>query len=83
MTEHPPAPRGPLTRTIADLRGSDGPTLICTGGVHGNEPAGIHAAREVALELARQLAHRVAEAEQDALAAVVDARARVVERVHR
>lgn len=40
MTEHPPAPRGPLTRTIADLRGSDGPTLICTGGVHGNEQIG-------------------------------------------
>ena len=51
MTELPPAPRGPLTRTIADLRGSDGPTLICTGGVHGNEPAGIHAAREVARKL--------------------------------
>lgn len=51
MTEHPPAPRGPLTRTIAVLRGSDGPTLICTGGVHGNEPAGIHAAREVARKL--------------------------------
>ncbi|QKK07939.1 MAG: hypothetical protein HND58_06945 [Planctomycetota bacterium] len=46
-----PAPRGPLTRTIADLRGGDGPTLICTGGVHGNEPAGIYAAREVARKL--------------------------------
>ncbi|MFG0260608.1 MAG: hypothetical protein ACF8LK_09685, partial [Phycisphaerales bacterium JB041] len=51
MTHRPPAPLGPLTRTIADLRRGDGPTLVCTGGVHGNEPAGIHAAREVARKL--------------------------------
>lgn len=49
--DHPPALHGPLSRTIADIRGGDGPTLICTGGVHGNEPAGIHAAQEVARKL--------------------------------
>ncbi len=28
-------------------QGRKGPTLVCLGGVHGNEPAGIHAARRV------------------------------------
>ncbi len=28
-------------------QGRQGPTLVCLGGVHGNEPAGIHAARRV------------------------------------
>ena len=38
----------PPGRTIAELRGAEpGPTLIVIGGVHGNEPAGIAAARDV------------------------------------
>lgn len=36
------------SRTIAELRGDEpGPTLIVVGGIHGNEPAGITAARRV------------------------------------
>ena len=31
--------------------GSPGPTLLVTGGVHGNEPAGVHAAARVLEEL--------------------------------
>jgi succinylglutamate desuccinylase len=39
---------GPPARVIAELRGVEpGPTLIVIGGVHGNEPAGIAAARAV------------------------------------
>lgn len=40
-----------LTRILADLQQGEGPTLVCVGGVHGNEPAGIVAAREVARKL--------------------------------
>jgi succinylglutamate desuccinylase len=42
-----------LTRLVGRLRGdAPGPTLIVTGGVHGNEPAGIVAARRVLRALA-------------------------------
>src|SRR6185295_11422853 len=41
-------------RTIDRLRGdADGPTLIIVGGMHGNEPAGVEAAR-VVLERVRR-----------------------------
>lgn len=41
-------------RVIAELRGADpGPTLIVIGGVHGNEPAGIAAARAAIAALDR------------------------------
>jgi succinylglutamate desuccinylase len=40
------------SRFVSRLAGSDpGPTLLIVGGVHGNEPAGLTAAREVAAEL--------------------------------
>jgi predicted deacylase len=39
-------------RLIADLRGrAAGPTLVVTGGLHGNEPAGVYAAERVAERL--------------------------------
>lgn len=34
-------------REIGRFEAGDGPTLVVIGGVHGNEPAGIHAARRV------------------------------------
>jgi succinylglutamate desuccinylase len=35
-------------RVLALLRGEQpGPTLLCIGGLHGNEPAGIYAIRRV------------------------------------
>lgn len=43
-----------LARELGRVRGvSAGPTLICVGGVHGNEPAGAFAARRVLAGLAR------------------------------
>jgi Succinylglutamate desuccinylase / Aspartoacylase family len=42
----------PLARNIARMTGArPGPTLICVGGVHGNEPAGLSALHRVADEL--------------------------------
>jgi hypothetical protein len=39
-------------RVIDEVRGAaPGPTLLVTGGVHGNEPAGVHAARKLLGEL--------------------------------
>ncbi|GJM24968.1 MAG: hypothetical protein DHS20C16_13830 [Phycisphaerae bacterium] len=35
-------------------QGCQGPTLVCMGGVHGNEPAGIHAAKRVLETLAKR-----------------------------
>ncbi len=35
-------------------QGCQGPTLVCLGGVHGNEPAGIHAAKRVFETLTKQ-----------------------------
>lgn len=46
-------PRHVWDRLVADVRGGPGPTLLCTGGVHGNEHAGLLAAREVAERLER------------------------------
>lgn len=47
-----PSPAGPpYQRVLADLSRGDGPLLVCVGGVHGNEPAGIHAALRVARTL--------------------------------
>lgn len=49
------APASVSARVIAELRGKDaGPTLIVTGGVHGNEPAGIVAARAAIGALTRE-----------------------------
>ena len=42
------APAGVFERVIGRQRGeAPGPTLIAVAGVHGNEPAGVHAARRV------------------------------------
>jgi len=47
------APAGGFERVIGRRRGeAPGPTLIAVAGVHGNEPAGVHAARRVLLRLA-------------------------------
>ncbi|MHB1194917.1 MAG: succinylglutamate desuccinylase/aspartoacylase family protein [Longimicrobiales bacterium] len=49
----PPAARAPnegleAERVLGRLRGArPGPTLVCIGGIHGNEPAGVHALRRV------------------------------------
>lgn len=40
-------------RQAADDAADPGPTLIVIAGVHGNEPAGVHAARRVLAQLAR------------------------------
>lgn len=41
-------------RCVGSFRGeSPGPLLICVGGIHGNEPHGLHAARAVLRELER------------------------------
>ena len=38
----------PLRRVIAMRRGKEsGPLVVCVAGIHGNEPAGIHACRRV------------------------------------
>ncbi len=38
----------PLRRVIGRIKGAEpGPTLICIGGIHGNEPAGVQALRRV------------------------------------
>ncbi len=42
-----------VERVLADVRGTEpGPLVIGIGGVHGNEPAGVHALRNVAASLA-------------------------------
>ncbi|TVS08502.1 MAG: hypothetical protein EA423_01265 [Phycisphaerales bacterium] len=45
------SPPLPFTRLITDLSRGQGPTVICVGGVHGNEPAGIAAAAVVGQKL--------------------------------
>ncbi|MCG8460850.1 MAG: succinylglutamate desuccinylase/aspartoacylase family protein [Holophagales bacterium] len=43
-----------LPRRLGDIRGGeDGPTLICLGAIHGNEPAGVFALERVFAELER------------------------------
>ena len=35
-------------RKLGELEGAHaGPTLLCVAGIHGNEPAGVHAVRRV------------------------------------
>ncbi len=41
----------PLPRILADLGPGDGPLLVVLAGVHGNEPAGLHAVRRVIARL--------------------------------
>ncbi|HSW28676.1 MAG TPA: succinylglutamate desuccinylase/aspartoacylase family protein [Longimicrobiales bacterium] len=42
-----------MERVLGRLRGArPGPTLVCIGGLHGNEPAGVHALRRVLERLA-------------------------------
>ena len=42
----------PLRRVIVRRRGSEsGPLVVCVAGIHGNEPAGIHACRRVSESL--------------------------------
>ncbi|UCF19689.1 MAG: succinylglutamate desuccinylase/aspartoacylase family protein [Gemmatimonadota bacterium] len=49
-----PETEEPLQRVVGCLRGADpGPTLICIGGLHGNEPAGVQALRRVFQTLSR------------------------------
>ncbi len=44
----PSSDEEPIERSVGALRGAErGPTLIVVGGVHGNEPAGVIAARRV------------------------------------
>ncbi len=49
-------------RIVADVNNHQGPTLICQGGIHGNEPAGLIAAEQVAQKLTlainRQTIHK-------------------------
>jgi succinylglutamate desuccinylase len=43
---------GDVGRVLGKVRGAqDGPTLLCVAGLHGNEPAGVHAVQAVLLEL--------------------------------
>ncbi len=43
-----------VPRVLVDLRAPEpGPTLLCVGGIHGNEPAGVIALRRVAAKLGR------------------------------
>lgn len=45
-------PVGSVPRVLGEVRGSSpGPTLLCIGGVHGNEPAGVYALQNVARRL--------------------------------
>ena len=49
----PPAELGALERELGRVDGSrPGPVVLITAGLHGNEPAGVRAAREVLGELA-------------------------------
>lgn len=53
VSDPPSAGTSSYPRVIGALRGSlPGPTVIILGGIHGNEPAGIHAARRVLAEIA-------------------------------
>ena len=46
-------PKPPAQRVIADLGDPQlGPTVLCVGGIHGNEPAGVAALERVAARLA-------------------------------
>ena len=48
MTAAAPAPVAPARREIGRVdRGAPGPTVLVMAGVHGNEPAGVHAALRV------------------------------------
>ena len=39
---------GPVDRVLGRVRGArSGPTLLCVGGMHGNEPAGVYALQSV------------------------------------
>lgn len=50
---------GSMDRVFASARGeAPGPTLICIGSVHGNEPAGVHAIHRVGRRLERTNALR-------------------------
>jgi succinylglutamate desuccinylase len=50
----PPRPGEGFERVIGRHRGEEaGPTLVVVGGIHGNEPAGVHAARRVMAALKR------------------------------
>lgn len=43
---------GPVERVLGKVRGAqDGPTLLCVGGIHGNEPAGVYALQSVLEQL--------------------------------
>jgi predicted deacylase len=43
-----------LKRVLGSVRGeTSGPTLLCVGGIHGNEPAGVLALRSILAELER------------------------------
>lgn len=47
-------PAEPAARVLGRVGRSDGPTLVVTAGIHGNEPAGVQAAQRVLGELARR-----------------------------
>ena len=43
---------GPVDRVLGRVRGErSGPTLLCVGGMHGNEPAGVYALQSVLAQL--------------------------------
>lgn len=55
---HPGTAVGAVDRVLGRFRGSlPGPTLLCVGGVHGNEPAGVLALRRVLAGLAPREEH--------------------------
>lgn len=53
MTHPPTETPEPWQRIVGDVRGEPGPTLVCIGGIHGNEPAGLVAAQAVLEKLLR------------------------------
>lgn len=54
MTENPAALEAALPRLLGAVEGArPGPLVVVTAGVHGNEPAGVFAARRVLTDLAR------------------------------
>ena len=51
--ERPAPPAGAAERVLGTYsRGHEGPTVVVCGGIHGNEPAGVHAAQRVLARLA-------------------------------
>jgi predicted deacylase len=45
---------GPVDRVLGRVRGArSGPTLLCVGGMHGNEPAGVYALQSVLEQLSK------------------------------